>query len=133
MRHAEKYKFLGMSNHGSRKGPQMKDARMEKLLLYESARLRRTSLITMDNDVKSCYDIIKKMLAMMACIGVGPSVMAVAMHKRTHHGMQHQIKSRHGHFSSYSGTDHEKLEGSGQGSGDSPTIWLIYSVSLLAA
>ena len=98
VRHAEKYRVLGTSNHGSRPGRQVKDAHMEKLLLYENARLTRTSLITMDNDAKSCYDRIIKTLAMIACIGVGLPVMAAAMHNLTHHGMEHRIKSRHGLF-----------------------------------
>ena len=71
IRHAKKYRVLGTSNHGSRPGRQTKDAHMEKLLLYENASLTRTSLITMDNDAKSCYDRIIKTLASIACIGVG--------------------------------------------------------------
>ena len=133
VRHAEKYKMLGMANHGSRPGRQTKDAHMEKLLLYENARLTRTSLITMDNDAKSCYDRIIKTLALIACIGVGLPIMAAAMHNRTHSSMSHQIKSRHGLFRNYCGTDEHELEGTGQGSGASPAIWLIYSVSLLSA
>ena len=47
--------------------------------------------------------------------------------------MEHRIKSRHGLFKSYSGTNSVALEGTGQGSGASPAIWLIYMVSLLNA
>ena len=79
------------------------------LLLYENARLTRTSLITMDNDAKSCYDRIIKTLALIACIGVGLPVMAAVMHNRTHDGMTHQIKSRHGLFRGYSGTDQDDI------------------------
>ena len=89
VRHAEKYQILGLSNHGSRPGRQTKDAHMEKLLLYENARLTSTSLITMDNDAKSCYDRIIKTLALLACIGVGLPIMAATMHNRTHSRMSH--------------------------------------------
>ena len=47
--------------------------------------------------------------------------------------MTHSIKSSHGLFKPYAGTDSDELEGTGQGSGASPAIWLIYSVSLLEA
>jgi hypothetical protein len=106
---------------------------MEKLLVYEFARLSRTSLITMDNDAKSCYDQIIKMLAMTACMAFGLPLLAAGMHNRTHHGMVHKIKTQHGLLQSYTGSDEDKLEGTGQGSGASPAIWLIYSVTLLAA
>ena len=133
VRHAERYRCLGTSNHGSRSGRQTTDALMEKLLLYEHARLTRTSLITIDNDAKSCYDRIIKSLAMIACVGMGLPLMAAAMHNRTHHGMVHAIKTRHGSLRPYSGTEDNPLEGTGQGSGASPAIWLLYSITLLNA
>ena len=98
IQHAERYQSLGSSNHGSRSGHQTIDALLEKLLLYEFARLSRTSLITIDNDAKSFYDGITKFLAMIACISVGLPLLAAFMHNKTHHGMQHTIKLRHGFF-----------------------------------
>ena len=106
---------------------------MEKLLVYEFARLSRTSVITVDNDAKSCYDRIIKMLAMTACMAFGLPLLTAVMHNRTHHGMVHKIKTRHGLLRPYVGRDKDELEGTGQGSGASPAIWLIYSVTLLAA
>jgi hypothetical protein len=107
---------------------------LEKLFLYEYARLTRTSLITVGNDAKSCYDRILKPLARIACIAMGLPMLAAAMHsKRTHHGMQHWIKTKHGTLQPYAGTDDDALEGTGQGSRASPAIWLLYSVSLLRA
>ncbi len=133
VRHAEVYRCLGTENKGSRSGYQTTDALLEKLFLYEYARLTRTSLITVDNDAKSCYDRILKPLAMIACIALGLPVLAAAMHNRTHHGMEHSIRTRHGTLRPYMGTDEVPLEGTGQGSGASPAIWLLYSVSLLRA
>ena len=66
VRNAEKYKSLGAANHGSRAGRQTTDALMEKLLVYEIARLTRTSVVTVDNDAKSCYDRIIKTLSSIA-------------------------------------------------------------------
>ena len=43
------------------------------------------------------------------------------------------IKTRHGCFRPYTGTEDSKLEGTGQGSGASPAIWLLYCDSLLQA
>jgi hypothetical protein len=56
--YAELYRCLRTRNKGSRSGHQTTDAMLEKLFLYEYARLTRTSLIT----VESCYDRILKPL-----------------------------------------------------------------------
>jgi hypothetical protein len=133
VRHDEVYNCIGEENKGSRSGPQTSDALLEKLLVYEYARLTRTSLVTVDNDAKLCYDQIIKSLAMIACIAVGLPLLAAVMHNKTHHGMQQSIMTRHGTLRPYVGTDDDALEGTGQGSGASPAIWLLYSVSLLQA
>lgn len=133
VRNAELHNSLGTANHGSRPGRQTTDALVEKVLIYEHARLTRTSLITVDNDAKSCYDRIIKTLAMISCMAVGLPLPAAIMHNRTHQAMVHQIKSRHGLLRPYSGTTSDGLEGAGQGSGSGPAIWLIYIVSLIAA
>ena len=130
---AEKHDALGTDNHGSRSGRQVSDAQVEKVLVYDYSRLTRTNLITIDNDAKSCYDRILKTMAMAACVSHGLPLMAAMMHNKVHHGMQHRIRTRHGLLRPYSGTDASPLEGTGQGSGASPAIWLIYSVTLLAA
>jgi len=131
--HVELHSCLRTSNHASRSGHQSIDAQLSKVLLYEFARLTRTSLVTVDNDTKSCYDHIIKSLAMIACIAVSLPLLAAAMHNHTHHGMQHQIKTRHRLLHPNSGTEQDPQEGTGQGSGASPAIWLIYAESLLAA
>ena len=133
VQNAEKHQSLGDCNHGSRAGRQTYDALLQKMLLYEQARLSRTSLITVDNDAKSCYDRIPRTLAGVACMSFGLPGAAVKMHNDTHHAMQHFIKSRHGEFKPYSGTDQAPLEGTGQGSGASPAIWLLYCTTLLNA
>jgi hypothetical protein len=71
VRHAESHGALGNDNHESRPGRQATDALLEKLLIYDHARLARTLLITVDNDANSCYDRIIKTLAMLACMSVG--------------------------------------------------------------
>jgi len=131
--HAEKHNVLGSDNHDSRSGRQSLDASVEKVLVYGHARLTRTNLITINNDAKSCYDRILKTLAMTACVAYGLPLLAAVMHNRVHHGMQHRIRTRHGVLKPYQGTEDNDLEGTGQGSGASPAIWLIYSVTLLAA
>jgi len=131
---AEDEKLLGHSQHGSRPGRQCTDACLEKLFLYKHARLTRTSMITVDNDARSCYDRIIKCLAMLTCISIGLSLLAATAHNKTHNGMRHRMKTRHGlSTKSYQSTNEEQNEGTGQGSGGSPAIWLVFMVTLLTA
>ena len=74
---AEDEKLLGHSQHGSRPGRQCTNACLEKLFLYEHAQLTRTSMITVDNDARSCYDRRIKCLAMLTCISIGLPLLAV--------------------------------------------------------
>jgi hypothetical protein len=60
--------------------------------------------------------------------------MAAIAHNKTHHGRRHRIKTRHGlSKKSYQSSNEEPMEGTGQGSGGSPAIRLIFMVSLLMA
>jgi hypothetical protein len=60
--------------------------------------------------------------------------MAAIAHNKTQHGMRHRIKNRHGlSKKTYQSSDEEPMEGTGQASGSSPAIWLIFMVSLLMA
>jgi hypothetical protein len=120
---AEDEKLLGHSQHASRPGRQCTDACLEKLLLYEHALLTWTSMITVDNDARSCYDWIIKTAAMILCIAIGLPLMAAIAHNKTHHGMRHRIKTRHGSSKkSYQISDYKPMKGTGQGSGGSPAI-----------
>ena len=133
VRSAEALNSIGESSHGSRPGRQAQDALLQKLLVYENARLSRTSLLTADNDAKGCFDRMIRTLAMLGCTAVGLPKNAAISHNLTHALMNHGIKTRHGCFQPYTGIVDSKLEGTGQGSGASPAIWLLYCDSLLQA
>ena len=131
--HAEDNRFFGNANHGSRPGRQVQDALLEKTLMYEHARLTRTSLITVDNDAKSCYDRIIKGLALLSCIAIGLPREAAIMHNKVHDGMQHKLRTRQGLLRPYCSSDDGGSDGAGQGSGAAGAIWLIYSNTLISA
>jgi hypothetical protein len=127
---------LGEDQHGSRSERRASDAVMEKIMIYDFARITRTNVITIDNDAKACYDRIIRVLAMIACMCLGLPREAATMHNKTHDGMVHRISTLHGISAvTYSAQDEgaEPLEGTGQGSGASPAIWTIVCVSLLRA
>ena len=60
--------------------------------------------------------------------------MAARMHNQVHAQMKHRIKTANGRSANYyTGSSTDLLGGTGQGSGASPCIWLLYCVSLLTA
>jgi hypothetical protein len=134
VRHAEQRGWLGSDQHGSRPGRQAIDCVLEKRLLYDFARLSKTSLVTIDNDAASCYDRIVKTVAMVACQGAGLPAKTATMHNLVHYQMVHRVKTAHGTSEdTYTGSVGDPLEGTGQGSGASPAIWLLLSSTLLRA
>jgi hypothetical protein len=70
---------------------------------------------------------------MIACVANGLPVTAANMHNLIHDGMVHYVKTAHGISEAYYNATHNNRhsEGSGQGSGASPCIWLIFSDSML--
>ncbi len=131
---AEDRGYLGEEQGGNRSGRKANDQCLEKILVYDNARLTRTALITIDNDAKSCYDRILRSLAMIACMSFGLPLCAALMHNKVHGSMKHRVKTAHGlSTDSYCGTAGALLGGTGQGSCASPSIWMIYSVTLLVA
>jgi hypothetical protein len=74
MRHAEDQGYLGEDQHGSRSERRANDAALEKTLVLEHARVTRTSIITIDNDAKSCYVRIIRVLGMTARMNMGSPI-----------------------------------------------------------
>lgn len=91
------------------------------------------SLITVDNDAKSCFERIVKGTALLACMSIRLPQSTVAMHNKVHDNMIHSIETRHGLLRSYCGTDDGGSNGAGRGSGAARAIWLVYSNTLISA
>jgi hypothetical protein len=101
---------MGEDQHGSRSGRGATDACREKLT-YDISRLIRTSVITVDKDAKGCYDRIRQILAMIACMSMGLPRLAAKMHNLTHSGMKHTARTLHGISTAfYTASPDEELE-----------------------
>ena len=133
MHFCEDNKLLSDDNAGSRPGQSAHDPSLVKTLALDITRLSKTCIILVDNDAKGCYNRIIKNLAMVACIANGLPVSAANMHNMIHDGMVHYVKTAHGISDAFYKATHSgrHSEGSGQGSGASPCIWLVFSDSML--
>ena len=119
---------LHPSQAGSQPGRKAIDLVVFKEQKYLHARLRRTILLTMDNDAKACYDRIICNFAKLVSQYCGMPMSACKMQSKTLEQMVFQIRTAIGiSTNNYQHTIETPLHGSGQGSCASPTLWLLIS------
>lgn len=131
---AEKRHLLHDGQWGSRKGRNSIDVVLLKQFTYETARLSRTSLITFDNDAKSCYDRIVMSYCLALCQKMGlPSSTDKAFGTFLDKAKYHLKTKLQTSDDSYSSSHYHPLHGPGQGSRVGPPMWLFISSQIMKA
>ena len=86
-------------------------------------RVLKLDFFRFDNDASSCYDRIIVALAMLAAHRCGMPEQAVQVRADALQFMKYTVKTIHGISDhNYQGTAFERLFGTGQGSGASPSV-----------
>ena len=67
-----------------------------KELTFGLAWITRTTLISFDNDAKSCYNRVVMPMALILCQQLGLPSSAASWIGRTTHAMQNHVKTGHG-------------------------------------
>ena len=113
-----------MGLHGSRPGRSAHDPVLIEILQNEIYRMSMKSGINFDLDATSCYDRIVINVASLSCRRMGMHKSVVMVNAKTLESAKYHLKTQLGlsadHYS------HERdypIYGTGQGSGNSPTIW----------
>jgi hypothetical protein len=117
---------------GSRPGCRAIDVVINKEMKYLYAQLTRTSLGTIDNDAKSCYDRILCNLAM--AISEYNGVPSSYRHMQSHNlkNSIFRLRTALGNsHNTYTNSPTTPIHGTGQGSCASPAIWLMISSFLM--
>ena len=123
---------LHESQAGSRPGRRAIDLVVFKEQKYLYSRLTRTTVLTMDNDAKACYDRIICNLAMLISQYFGMPENACNMQAKTIKDMEFKLKTALGvSTQQYKHSPTTPVHGSGQGSCASPTLWLLISSILM--
>jgi len=116
---------------GGRPGREAQSLTFLTELKYDLSIITRRTLFNFDNDATSCYDRIIVSLASLINRKYGMHRKVVAVHATTlqqarfHHRTASGLSEQ-----SYSHSIHFPIYGSGQGSGNSPAIWLFISSTL---
>lgn len=131
---ADRQGIVHQGQYGGRPGREATSvALLEELRLDVSYCTRRT-LITFDNDAASCYDRIIPALASLINRKYGMHRQVVLLHGKTLQEVKYKLKTALGvSDDAYSHSIHFPIYGTGQGSGNSPMVWLFLSATLFDA
>ena len=134
MSYAEKHHLIAPEQFGSRKRHAPIDQVLIKTLFYDVLRMKRQDGYLCSNDAKACYDRITHSIASLALQRVGLPIAPINCMLTSLQHMQHYIRTGYGlSASSYGGFSNSGTppQGSGQGNGASPCIWVMVSTPLL--
>jgi Reverse transcriptase (RNA-dependent DNA polymerase) len=119
---------LNSGQAGSKPGSRAIDVVFNKEMKYTYAKLTRTPLATVDNDLKSCFDRILCNVAMMVSRYYGVPTNFCKLQSTTLKSTSFNIRTALGDSKrTYQHTTQQPIHGTGQGSCSSPAIWLLIS------
>jgi hypothetical protein len=122
---ADNKALLNPGQYGGRPGCEAQSLTLLEELKYDLSYLTRRSMVNFDNDATACYDRIVVPLASLINRKYGMHRQIVAIHASTLQQDQFRLKTATGVSAlHYSHCDQFPIHGTGQGSGNSPFIWL---------
>ena len=124
MHHAEKNLLLNDGLYGSRPGRSAHDPALIEVLQHEIYRMSMKTVINFDLDATSCYDRILTSVASLCSRRVGMDKNVLQVNTAMLEQARYHIKTNLGVSKEhYSHSMDNPVHGTGQGSGNSPSIW----------
>ena len=134
LRETDNKQLLHPGQYGGRPGCEAQSLTLLEELKYDLAYLTRRTLVIFDNDASSCYDRILVPFASLINRRYGMHRNVVAVHAMTLQQAIFRLKTASGMSDiSYQHCAQFPIHGTGQGSGNSPCIWLFISCTLFTA
>ena len=133
MSYGESQGIIAKEQYGSRKHHSSETQALNKMLTFDSWRLRKTPGVLCVNDAKSCYDRILHVIAAICLRRFGLEEGPISSMMETLQSMTHLIHTSWGTCAGY-GPEiwNFPLQGILQGNGAGPCIWLVISVTLFS-
>ena len=129
LRTADAKQLLNEGQYGGRPGCEAQSLTLLEELKYDLSYLTRRTLFNFDNDATSCYDRIIVSLASIVIYVMNRKTLA--LQAATLQQALFLLKTSSGISTThYSPSDRFPIFGTGQGSGNSPSIWLFISSTL---
>ena len=134
LHHAEDNNLLNEGLYGSRPGRSAHDPALIEVLQHEMYRMSMKPGINFDLDATSCYDRILASLASISSRRVGMAKNVAYLNATTLEQASYHLKTSLGiSTENYSHCNEYPIHGTGQGSGNSPTIWCFVCSALFDA
>jgi hypothetical protein len=131
LRSADEQQLINEGQYGGRPGCEAQSLTLLEELKNDISHLTRRTLFNFDNDASSCYDRIIVPLASIINRKYGLNRKVVAVHANTLHQARFHLKTALGVSANYYTPESNfPIHGTGQGSGNSPCIWLFISSTL---
>jgi hypothetical protein len=131
---AEDKHLLNEGLYGSRPGRSAHDPVLIEVLQHEMYRMSMKPGINFDLDATSCYDRILACLASICSRRVGLAKNVAYVNAATLEQARYHLKTKLGiSTASYTHCETHPVHGTGQGSGNSPTIWCFVCSALFDA
>ena len=122
--HAEDHHLLNDGMYGSRPGKSAHDPAFMEVLQHETYRMSMKSGVNFDLDAASCYDRILPNLAVLSSRRMGMASSVTQVNALTLQNTKYHLKTSLGISTTYyQHSLQTPIYGTGQGSGNSPTIW----------
>ena len=129
---ARKFNLIPDSQY-SRKGARAVDAVLFKRLFFDLLRLQKRPGAVVSNDLRSCYDRIPHNVGSIVCRRLGLNPPAIQTLFSTLHNMKHYVRTGYGDSQRfYEGNPGQPLQGTGQGNGSGPPMWIAISLILIS-
>ena len=131
---AEQHHLIAPEQFGSRKYHSSIDQVLIKTLFYDSLRIKRQDGYLCSNDAKACYDRISHAIGSLSLQRVGLPTGPILSMFRSLQRMKHHLRTGYGISTSSYGHSLQQgkpVQGSGQGNGASPCLWVMMSTPLL--
>jgi hypothetical protein len=131
LHYADRAHLIHNGQYGGRPGREATSLALLEELRIDISYLTRRTLITFDNDAASCYDRIIPAFASLINRKYGLHKQLAIIHAKTLREAKYKLRTAIGiSDTAYSHTTQFPLYGSGQGSGNSPVLWLFISATL---
>lgn len=134
LHHAEDERLLNEGTYGSRPGRSAHDPVLLEIFQNEIYRMSRKSGVAFDLDAASCYDRILAALASLSSQKYGMHYKVALVNATTLEEARFKLKTKLGASAPfYKHRENKPIHGTGQGSQNSPTIWLFVCSTLFDA
>lgn len=131
LHYADRRNSINAGQYGGRPGREATSVALLEELRTDISYCTRRSLLTFDNDAASCYDRIIPALASLINRKYGLHRKVAVVHGRTLQEARYKLKTALGVSAmEYSHCAQFPIYGTGQGSGNSPMVWLFISATL---